>query len=55
MNKMPRDFEPFPVAEPVQPDGAAERVLPEIRTGQGTSWREAAMRGDIPGLVKASW
>ena len=48
LNKMPRD------ANPCNITGRAHGYYRKFGLGRN-KLREAAMRGDIPGLVKASW
>ena len=54
MQKMPRDASPFRRRRRCAITGRPRGVYRKFGLGR-TKLREAAMRGDVPGLVKASW
>jgi len=54
LNKMPRDASPSRRRNRCALTGRAHGVYRKFGLGRN-KLREAAMRGDIPGLVKASW
>ena len=54
LQKLPRDASPIAPAQPLRDHRPPARRLPQVRPGR-TKLREATMRGDIPGLRKASW
>ncbi len=54
LNKMPRDASPSRRRNRCALTGRARGVYRKFGLGRN-KLREAAMRGDVPGLVKASW
>ncbi len=54
LNKMPRDSSPSRMRNRCSLTGRANGYYRKFGLGRN-KLREAAMRGDIPGLVKASW
>ena len=54
LNKMPRDANPIRIRNRCNITGRAHVYYRKFGLGRN-KLREAAMRGDIPGLVKASW
>ena len=54
LNKMPRDASPIRIRNRCNITGRAHGCYRKFGLGRN-KLREAAMRGDIPGLVKASW
>jgi small subunit ribosomal protein S14 len=54
LNKLPRDSSPTRVRNRCNLTGRAHGYYRKFGLGRN-KLREAAMRGDIPGLVKASW
>jgi len=54
LNKLPRDSSPTRVRNRCNLTGRARGYYRKFGLGRN-KLREAAMRGDIPGLVKASW
>ena len=54
LNKMPRDASPIRLRNRCNITGRAHGYYRKFGLGRN-KLREAAMRGDIPGLVKASW
>ncbi len=54
LQKMPRDASPVRLTKRCQLTGRPRGVYRKFGLGR-TKLREAAMRGDVPGLVKASW
>ena len=54
LNKMPRDSSPSPLRNRCSLTGRPNGYYRKFGLGRNML-REAAMRGDIPGLVKASW
>ena len=54
LNKMPRDANPIRIRNRCNITGRAHGYYRKFGVGRN-KLREAAMRGDIPGLVKASW
>ena len=54
LNKMPRDANPTRIRNRCNITGRAHGYYRKFGLGRN-KLREAAMRGDIPGLVKASW
>ena len=54
MQKMPRDASAFRKRRRCAITGRPRGVYRKFGLGR-TKLREAAMRGDVPGLVKASW
>ena len=54
LNKMPRDASPIRIRNRCSITGRAHGYYRKFGLGRN-KLREAAMRGDIPGLVKASW
>ena len=54
LNKMPRDASPIRIRNRCNITGRAHGYYRKFGLGRN-KLREAAMRGDIPGLVKASW
>ena len=54
LNKMPRDANPIRIRNRCNITGRAHGYYRKFGLGRN-KLREAAMRGDIPGLVKASW
>ena len=54
LNKMPRDASPVRIRNRCNITGRAHGYYRKFGLGRN-KLREAAMRGDIPGLVKASW
>ena len=54
MNKMPRDSSPSRLRNRCSLTGRPNGYYRKFGLGRNML-REAAMRGDIPGLVKASW
>ncbi|MCY4155567.1 MAG: 30S ribosomal protein S14 [Gammaproteobacteria bacterium] len=54
LNKMPRDSSPSRLRNRCSQTGRPNGYYRKFGLGRN-KLREAAMRGDIPGLVKASW
>jgi len=54
LQKLPRNASPVRLQRRCQLTGRAHAVYRKFGLGRN-KLREAAMRGDIPGLVKASW
>ncbi len=54
LQKLPRDASPFRRRRRCSITGRPRGVYRKFGLGR-TKLREAAMRGDVPGLVKASW
>ena len=54
LNKLPRDSSPTRVRNRCNLTGRAHGYYRKFGLGRN-KLREAAMRGDIPGMVKASW
>ena len=54
LNKMPRDSSPVRVRNRCSITGRPRGYYRKFGLGRN-KLREAAMRGDLPGLVKASW
>jgi len=54
LNKMPRDASPIRVRNRCNITGRPHGYYRKFGLGRN-KLREAAMRGDVPGLVKASW
>jgi small subunit ribosomal protein S14 len=54
IQKLPRDASPFRKRRRCSITGRPRGVYRKFGLGR-TKLREAAMRGDVPGLVKASW
>lgn len=54
LQKMPRDASPTRVRNRCQVTGRPKGVYRKFKLARNKI-REAAMRGDIPGLTKASW
>jgi|TARA_B110001454_G_C12615468_1_gene390570 small subunit ribosomal protein S14 len=54
LNKMPRDASPIRIRNRCNITGRAHGYYRKFGLGRN-KLREAAMRGDVPGLVKASW
>ena len=54
LQKLPRDSRPFRKRRRCAITGRPRGVYRKFGLGR-TKLREAAMRGDVPGLVKASW
>ena len=54
LNKMPRDASPVRVRNRCNVTGRPHGYYRKFGLGRN-KLREAAMRGDVPGLVKASW
>ena len=54
LNKMPRDANPIRIRNRCNITGRSHGYYRKFGLGRN-KLREAAMRGDIPGLVKASW
>ncbi len=54
LNKMPRDASPVRVRNRCNITGRPHGFYRKFGLGRN-KLREAAMRGDVPGLVKASW
>ena len=54
LQKLPRDASPFRKRRRCSITGRPRGVYRKFGLGR-TKLREAAMRGDVPGLVKASW
>ena len=54
LNKMPRDANPIRISNRCNITGRPHGYYRKFGLGRN-KLREAAMRGDIPGLVKASW
>ena len=54
LQKLPRDASPSRLRTRFQITGGANGVYRRFGLGRN-KLREAAMRGDIPGLVKSSW
>jgi len=54
LNKMPRDTSPSRLRSRCALTGRAHGFYRKFGLGRN-KLREAAMRGDVPGLVKASW
>jgi len=54
LNKMPRDASPVRVRNRCNLTGRPHGYYRKFGLGRN-KLREAAMRGDVPGLVKASW
>jgi len=54
LNKMPRDASPVRVRNRCDITGRPRGYYRKFGLGRN-KLREAAMRGDVPGLVKASW
>ena len=54
LNKMPRDSSPSRLRNRCRQTGRPNGYYRKFGLGRN-KLREAAMRGDIPGLVKASW
>ncbi|MEC7875900.1 MAG: 30S ribosomal protein S14 [Pseudomonadota bacterium] len=54
LNKMPRDANPIRIRNRCNITGRAHGYYRKFGLARN-KLREAAMRGDIPGLVKASW
>jgi small subunit ribosomal protein S14 len=53
LQKLPRDASPVRCATAARSPAAARHV-PQVRSGRN-KLREIAMRGEIPGVIKASW
>lgn len=54
LNKLPRDSSPSRLRNRCSLTGRANGYYRKFGLGRN-KLREAAMRGDVPGLVKASW
>ena len=54
LRRLPRDSSPTRLTRRCRATGRPRAVYRKFGLGR-TKLREAAMRGDIPGLVKASW
>lgn len=54
LNKMPRDASPVRIRNRCNITGRPHGYYRKFGLGRN-KLREAAMRGDVPGLVKASW
>ncbi|ABC32849.1 30S ribosomal protein S14 [Hahella sp. KA22] len=54
LQKLPRDASPSRLRNRCQVTGRPHAVLRKFRLSR-IKLREAAMRGDVPGLKKASW
>lgn len=54
LQKLPRDASPVRQQRRCGQTGRPRAVYRKFKLGR-TKLREAAMRGDVPGLVKASW
>lgn len=54
LNKMPRDASPSRIRNRCNLTGRPHGYYRKFGLGRN-KLREAAMRGDVPGLVKASW
>ncbi len=54
LNKMPRDASPVRIRNRCNITGRPHGFYRKFGLGRN-KLREAAMRGDVPGLVKASW
>jgi small subunit ribosomal protein S14 len=54
LNKMPRDASPVRIRNRCSITGRPHGYYRKFGLGRN-KLREAAMRGDVPGLVKASW
>ena len=54
LQKLPRNASPVRLRNRCQQTGRARGVYRKFGLGR-TKLREAAMRGDVPGLVKSSW
>jgi len=54
LQKMPRDASPTRIRNRCQVTGRPKGVYRKFKLARNKI-REAAMRGDIPGLTKASW
>ena len=54
LNKMPRDSSPVRIRNRCSITGRPHGYYRKFGLGRN-KLREAAMRGDVPGLVKASW
>jgi small subunit ribosomal protein S14 len=54
LQKLPRDANPVRLRARCEITGRPHGVYRRFRLGRN-KLREAAMRGDIPGLVKSSW
>lgn len=54
LQKMPRDASPVRLRNRCQLTGRPHGVLRKFRLSR-IKLREAGMRGDVPGLTKASW
>ena len=54
LNKLPRDSSPVRVRNRCNVTGRPHGYYRKFGLGRN-KLREAAMRGDVPGLVKASW
>jgi small subunit ribosomal protein S14 len=54
LQKLPRDANPVRLRSRCEITGRPHGVYRRFRLGRN-KLREAAMRGDIPGLVKSSW
>jgi len=54
LQKLPRDASPVRLVSRCQATGRAHGVYKKFGLGRN-KLREASMRGDVPGMVKASW
>ncbi len=54
LQKLPRDSSPVRLVSRCQATGRAHGVYRKFGLGRN-KLREASMRGDVPGMVKASW
>ncbi|GAA3972424.1 30S ribosomal protein S14 [Allohahella marinimesophila] len=54
LQKLPRDSSPVRIQRRCQMTGRPHAVLRKFKLSR-IKLREAAMRGDVPGLTKASW
>ena len=54
LQKLPRNASPSRQQRPLSRDGPAPWGLSQVWSGPEQA-REAAMRGDVPGLVMSSW
>ncbi len=54
LQKLPRDASPVRLVSRCQATGRAHGVYRKFGLGRN-KLREASMRGDVPGMVKASW
>ncbi len=54
LQKLPRDASPVRVVERCKATGRAHGVYRKFGLARN-KLREASMRGDVPGMVKASW